>query len=63
MSVTHTQTLDLNKDYSSQMLSYYLWGQDVAPEPNKLADTKWIRPIGDTLTLKIDAGQYLEKLV
>jgi hypothetical protein len=55
-----TYTLDLNDiNYSTKVLSYYLWGQESAPSASEIADAQWIDRT-DTVTLKIDPAQFLE---
>ncbi|QKF85786.1 hypothetical protein CBLAS_0593 [Campylobacter blaseri] len=56
-----TYKLDLNGDYSSEVLSYYLWGQKNAPSKSEIADTKWIdRKEG--ITLNVDGEELAKKL-
>jgi len=33
--------LDLDNDFASEVLSYYLWGQSKAPSKSEIADEKW----------------------
>lgn len=37
--------LNLNGDYSKQLLSYYIWGQDTQPLVGKVASNKYITAI------------------
>jgi hypothetical protein len=56
-----TYFLDLNNDnYTSEVLSYYLWGQSKAPSPSEITDEKWIDRT-EKITLKIDPNQFLDK--
>ncbi len=50
--------LNLQGDYASEVLSYYLWGQATAPSPNEIADEKWIHH--EPVTLNIDSKEYFE---
>lgn len=52
--------LNLNDDFTTQTLSWYIWGQKEAPKPNEVADEKWIDR-KDEITLKIDPNQFLQK--
>ncbi|MCH9812829.1 MAG: tandem-95 repeat protein [Epsilonproteobacteria bacterium] len=54
-------TIDLsNKNYTAEVLSYYLWGQKNAPSPATIADEKWINR-ANGVTLKVDPDQFLQK--
>ena len=37
--------LNLNDDYSKQLLSYYIWGQDTQPPVGKVASDKYITTV------------------
>ncbi|WP_298944948.1 hypothetical protein [uncultured Campylobacter sp.] len=37
--------LNLNDDYSKQLLSYYIWSQDTQPPVGKAASNKYITAI------------------
>ena len=53
-----TYTLDLNdKNYSSKVLSYYLWGQESPPSPSEIANESWINRT-ESVTLKINPEQF-----
>ena len=52
--------LNLNDDFTTQTLSWYIWGQKEAPKPNEVADEKWIDRQKE-ITLKIDPNQFLQK--
>ena len=52
--------LNLNDDFTTQTLSWYIWGQKEAPRPNEVADEKWIDRQKE-ITLKIDPNQFLQK--
>ena len=52
--------LNLNDDYSKQLLSYYIWGQDTQPPVGKVASDKWADREGN-ITLEVDAQEFLKK--
>ena len=52
--------LNLNDDYSKQLLSYYIWGQDTQPPVGKVASDKWIDR-EENITLKVNTQEFLKK--
>ena len=38
---TQKPTLSLQGNYAQEVLSYYLWGQQSAPNPSEIADEKY----------------------
>ena len=56
-----TTTLSLsNNDYATEVLSWYIWGQNSQPPRDKVADSKWIDR-QETITLNIDPNEFLQK--
>ena len=54
--------LDLSQDYATQMLSFYLYGEEGSGKvikPSQIADSKWIRT--KDLTVDVDSVDFLEK--
>ncbi|WP_268233934.1 hypothetical protein [Campylobacter portucalensis] len=37
-----TTILNLSGDYATEVLSWYIWGQNSQPPRDKIADEKWI---------------------
>lgn len=42
MEKTIVSNLNLDGNYSSEALSYYLWGDKTPPNPEDIVDNKWI---------------------
>ena len=49
-----------NDNFTAEILSWYIWGQPMAPSKEKIADTQWIDREGN-ITLKVEAQEFLEK--
>ena len=54
------KVLNLNKDYSAEILSWYLWGQSKAPSKAEIADAKWIDR-EENITLEVNTQEFLKK--
>ena len=54
-------TLNLNGDFSTEVLSWYIWGQNSQPPRDKMADEKYIDR-QESITLNIDPNQFLQKV-
>ena len=52
--------LELSKDYSAEILSWYLWGQSKAPSKAEMADAKWIGR-EENITLEVNTQEFLKK--
>ncbi|MDD7423329.1 MAG: VWA domain-containing protein, partial [Campylobacter hominis] len=52
--------LNLNGDFSAEVLSYYIWGQKTAPSPSEIASSKFIDR-KDKITLNIDTNEFISK--
>ena len=53
-------TLDVSKgDYGVEALSWYLWGQAKAPNPNELANNKWMDR-KENIVLNVSAVDYMK---
>ena len=50
----------IDGDFAIKILSWYLWGQEKAPKPEELADTKWIDRKGN-IELEYSTVELLEK--
>ena len=54
--------LDLSQDYATQMLSFYLYGEEGSGKvirPSQIADSKWIRT--KDLTVDVDSVDFFRK--
>lgn len=62
MSQTKKFVLDLSGNYTSEVLSYYLWGQKTPPSKTEILSDKWIkRADEEKVILQIDSKQFLDK--
>ena len=52
-----TTTLDLSRDYATEVLSWYIWGQNSQPPLDKAASEKWIDR-QDEIAPKINPDQF-----
>lgn len=53
--------LDLNGDFTSEILSLYLWGQKRAPSKDEIASNKWIGRKEESITAIVSGEQFLNK--
>ncbi|MBZ8003871.1 hypothetical protein CCANL267_05145, partial [Campylobacter canadensis] len=53
--------LDLNDDFTSEILSLYLWGQKRAPSKYEIASSKWIGRKAESITAIVSGEQFLNK--
>ena len=42
-----------NNDFAAEILSWYIWGQPIAPSKEKIADTQWMDR-EDNITLEVN---------
>ncbi len=62
MSQTKKFVLDLSGNYTSEVLSYYLWGQKTPPSKTDILSDKWIKRANEeAVVLHIDSKQFLDK--
>ncbi|WP_267523113.1 VWA domain-containing protein [Campylobacter sp. MG1] len=53
--------LNLNGDFTSEILSLYLWGQKRAPSKDEIASNKWIGRKEESITAIVNGEQFVNK--